>query len=122
MNKKVLLALSLLALSLLVFTPLASLTAAPGDNTVRGILDLSSVPHKIIWTIEAAFLSEISKTQDDGYLIDGQYTSIQDITDYISRVILLPIPEAGELSYQIDGKIGAEPEIIIPVTTFAKAG
>ena len=120
MSKKILRSLSLsLLLALTTFAPLA---AVPGDNNIQGSINRTSVPHTITWTIETAFLAEISRTQDDGYIMDGQYSNIQDITDYISREFILPIPEAGELSYYIDGNIGAEPEIHIPITTFNKSG
>lgn len=119
MSKKMLRSLPLLLLALTLFTPLA---AVPGDNNILGSVNRTSVPHNITWTIEAAFLAEISNTQDDGYLIDGQYSNIQDITDYISREFILPIPEAGKLSYQIDGTIGSEPEIHMPITIFNNSG
>jgi hypothetical protein len=118
-SKKRLQSLLLLFLALTTFAPLA---AVPGDNNIQGSINRTSVPHTITWTIETAFLADISRTQDDGYVIDGQYSNIQDITDYISREFILPIPEAGGLSYQIDGNIGAEPEIHIPITTFKKSG
>jgi len=121
-SKKRLLTLPLLLLALISFVPLMAAPGTLGDNNIQGVVNPASVPQTITWTIETAFLAEISRTQDDGYLIDRQYTNIQDITDYISREFLLPIPEAGELSYHIDGKIGAEPEILIPVQIFSKAG
>ncbi|NQT57520.1 MAG: hypothetical protein HQ557_00915 [Bacteroidetes bacterium] len=123
MSKKLLFSLFLMILT--TFTSLIAspgAPAVPGDNNIQGSVNLSTDPHTITWTIEAAFLSEISRTQNDEYLIDGQNTGIQDITDYLSREYTLPIPEAGELSYQVDGKIGAEPEIHIPVHTFNEAG
>jgi hypothetical protein len=110
------------SLIVIIVTTLAPLAAVPGDNNIQGRVNRTSVPHTITWTIEAAFLAEISRTQDDGYLIDGQYLNSKEITDYISREFQVPIPEAGELRYKIDGNIGAEPEIHIPITTFNKAG